>query len=367
MNRQMQWVLAIGVVLGWIGTAEAATDSEQRCRDLGSNCVCSEPLNTTTLTVESTNWMDPGDSTVSPCDFLGDSSGKFIESLLSLTGTNSATILDALPAAHTVSYVVRGPSGHSGSWFAGTKVPGGTPTARRSVRFYVYFSNPYQQSSDGSCPNNGKLAQLGGTGGIVTNSAGGAWAMYSWGASPGEYWEADPVVNASSAQPDCCSNGPGVESGAQTALSLNALQGHWVRVEYAVHNAAGTPGFTFKLWMKDVTADGPEYTVIDTTVACDTATCGSGTGWVAPDYTENFKPAGGTALDDLWWDFFRNGTCTGYMAASHFMVAAWSSDTGQRIGAAEEIEGAGGGGSSSPRFSPMNLRRAENDLAMVRE
>ena len=45
----------IGLGIFWIANAEAA--NEQRCNDLGANCICSEPLNTTTYTQDTAWWL----------------------------------------------------------------------------------------------------------------------------------------------------------------------------------------------------------------------------------------------------------------------------------------------------------------------
>jgi|CXWL01.1.fsa_nt_gi hypothetical protein len=323
---------------------------EQRCTDLGSACLCSEPLNTATYTAvpgAPFAW-NPADtlSTEKECNLEGLGKGALFEGSASGTtdkfGTNAQAILGTLPAGHTNTHVLRGPDGHTGQWFLGHQFASGDPTVRSSLRFYVYFSNPYQQAADSTCLNSGKLTQMGPRGAITTNATGNGWGIYSWNASgtPADAWKATPVVNASSAQPDCCAIGPGDVSPTgpnRTLFNLNALQGKWVRVETVMHNRAGTPGWSIEMYMKNITDDGLEYQILNTAVACSTADCGAGTGWVAPDYTVNFKPSG--PINDMWLDLFRNGTCTGYLAVSHIMVAAWATDLGQRIGAAAEIEG----------------------------
>ena len=357
--RQLTQIIAL-VVLGifWGASVEAGA-AEQRCNQLGANCACSEPLNTPTYTLAAgANWgWNPADSTTKECAIEGLAGAVYSIATLGINtkfGTNDSTILGALPAGHTNTYVLRGEDGYTGQWFLGHQFSGSVSHVRRAMRFYHYYSNPYQQASTASCGNNGKLTQLGPSGGVTTNSAGGAWAIYSWNASsqPQDAWVANPVVKASSAQPDCCSAGPGSDAGAQSALSLSKLQGHWVRTEMIVKNSSGTPGFVFQMYMKDVTANGPEYKVIDTSIACSAGVCGAGTGWVAPDYTANFDPP--KALNDFWMDLFRNGTCTGFQAVSHILAAAWDTDAGQRIGAAVEIEGGGGGDTTAPA-APTNL------------
>lgn len=333
-------------------SAWAATDEEQWCRDNPTICLCSEPLNTTGYTVEVSNWgWDPDDSTRKPCSYEG--LGVFIDSQVGFSGSNNSTILNALPAGHSVSYVLKGPAGHTGQWFLGHNATGSDPTAHVAWRMYVYFSSDYQWHN-GSCTNSGKLTQVG-TVGMITTNGNGSYGLYSFGANG----------NFTPSNPDCCSKGPGYEAGSDSAINQDTLTGKWWRVEAHLikRNAtSGSPGLQFRMYMKDVSNNGTEYKVIDTSVACSTANCGPGTGWVSPDYTTNFAPP--STLTGMWFDYFRNGTCSGYAAASHYVAAAWSSDSGQRIGAASEIEGGGGGSSngSNPTggkgMSPrINLRR----------
>jgi hypothetical protein len=54
---------------------------------------------------------------------------------------------------------------------------------------------------------------------------------------------------------------------------------------------------------------------------------------------------------------------------SHYMMAGWTSDAGQRIGAAVEIEGGGGGGTppplDSPPAAPTNVKISLSDPQML--
>lgn len=56
------------------------------------------------------------------------------------------------------------------------------------------------------------------------------------------------------------------------------------------------------------------------------------------------------------------GLLPGYTAHSHFLVAHWNTDTGQRIGAASEVEGGGG----PPPPPPPTQPKAPTNLGLTR-
>src|SRR5262245_21574407 len=68
-------VVAFAILLPvWAGNVAAA---EQRCNDLGTSCVCSEPLNTTTFAGGPDFW-NPADSTTKQCSVEAASPGGAI-------------------------------------------------------------------------------------------------------------------------------------------------------------------------------------------------------------------------------------------------------------------------------------------------
>lgn len=346
-QRTITFALAGVVSILCVTTVQA---EEQRCKDLGANCICSEPLNTNSYSlVTGTVWAwNPADSIVKECAIEGVQGGAYelgTQGTNTKSPTNSATVLSAFPSGHSVSYVLRGGDGHADLWFLGTKLTSSHPTARVAMRAYHYFSGNYGWNG-GTCSNSGKLTQLGPIG-MITSNSNGNYGLYSFGGN-GTF---------SPSNPDCCSRGPGYDPGSVSAISTSNMRGKWFRTEIIVKNRSGSPGLVFQMYMKDVTNNGPEYKVIDTSIACSTADCGPGSGWISPSYTSNLAPPGGRPISDLWWDFFRNGSCSGFAAISHILVAGWSTDAGQRIGSAVEIEGGGGGGAlSPPPTPPANLR-----------
>ena len=122
--RQLTQIIAL-VVLGifWGASVEAGA-AEQRCNQLGANCACSEPLNTPTYTLAAgANWgWNPADSTTKECAIEGLAGAVYSIATLGINtkfGTNDSTILGALPAGHTNTYVLRGEDGYTGQWFLG--------------------------------------------------------------------------------------------------------------------------------------------------------------------------------------------------------------------------------------------------------
>ncbi len=124
--------------------------------------------------------------------------------------------------------------------------------------------------------------------------------------------------------------------------SPSAIKGKWLRYEIVVHNAAPTgPGTTFEVFLKNVTDNQPEIRIIDSSVAEGQWTTALAT-MLHPTATISTMTING----------YRAGSCTGFAAYSHYLAAAWSTDSGQRIGAAHELEGM----DSVPPAPPTNVR-----------
>ncbi len=131
---------------------------------------------------------------------------------------------------------------------------------------------------------------------------------------------------------DCCFAGPPSRNATQPS---SFYKGKWIRVEGVVTNRAGGPspnGFTFKLYVQNVTDGTPEIKIVDTTIV--DASVGPNNGWLGAD---DLTPP--SLVMDFFVNNYREGQCSGYRAVSHYMVAGWNTDEGQRIGPAEEIEG----------------------------
>jgi len=340
LARQMLKFSLAGVVA--ILCVTNAQAEEQRCKDLGANCICSEPLNTPTyVNVSSGQWFNPADSTVKECSSSGAFPGAALESGSGWVyqTTSSGEAINNLPPGHTNSFVLRTNDGRGGQAIGG-KYPSGTPTARRVVRFYKYYSSNYSFVNEVSgCLNSNKIAQAGFngalTGGPMFTETAGTWSFYDIEQSL--YWN----MNANG----CCENGPG-----GTGPSLASIKGKWIRYEFVIHNAAVSgPATTWEVFLKNVTDNTPEMKIIDSSVPTAMT---DGINWTTALAT-SLHPT--REWNELSIDLFRNGTCTGFAGVSYYMTAAWSTDAGQRIGAAAEIEGSGGTGNIPPP-APANLR-----------
>lgn len=326
-SRHMKWI-PLFVVLLLPVTANAA-GSEARCDELGSNCICSEPLNTTTFSNSGTGaafWWNPGDTTTKQCGLFGSTNGFIEENTFTHSGVSTGEAINALPSGHTNTYVMQ--SGSATIGFIGHYLPA-TPTERVAMRGYVYYSTDFDFTNENSCTNSGKTFQLGSPGPIMSHT--GTPHLYSW--TSGDDWTSDTA-----GQPfDCCVKGPGHDAAVENEF-FDGFRGNWFRYELIVRNTTTTGQTIIQVYRKDVTNDGPEYKIIDTSIATTQLV---GDNWTSTIASSLSPPA---QVRDLWFDLFRHGNCNGTNALSHIMVAAWSSDAGQRIGAATEIEG----GSSSP-------------------
>lgn len=304
--------------------------NEIRCGELGANCICSEPMNTNSWVDAGSaqNW-NPADTTSSDKQ-CGDHNGVANAPLATNSGFQATAVssgedITALPSGHTLTYVLRVDT-VQGSAF-GHKCAGGTPTALRAIRFYKYFSAAYNsQSNTSSSCNANKLAEFGPSfaQGPLFTFEGGKWSLY----------DVDPAFGWNQTADCCVGPGPG---NYQDGPVLSGLLGNWWRIEIVMHNAAVSgPGTTFDMYIKNVTTNGPELHVLDTSQTMS----GSGNEWTTSLATALHPTAD---IDALLIQMFRhtNGAtpCAGFASYSHYLYAAWDTDAGQRIGAATEIEG----------------------------
>lgn len=336
--QMCKWSFLFSFVL-FIGL-NSSHSAEQRCLDLGANCVCSEPLQATSYStyVPVPNvWWNPNDSTIKECDgeLTGTATGYAVVRLGSfdLVPSQDATMLAALPPGHSVARVLAGPEGHVGPWFTGHNFTNSSSVAKRvAVRFYIYYSPNMAFDDDPSSCNANKLFQFSGH---PTNNAG---FLLDNGYGPTSLYNFLALEGGTGAQ-DCCGFGQlqnGVPSTVLDKMSLSGsytyYRGKWLRYEVIMTNRdsylTGEP-VTVKVYVKNISDNTPEYLIVD---SCDTdggllAPCGH-----IPIFSMN------TFLINS----FRQDTCPGWLALSHLLVAGWDTDQGQRIGAALEVEGDSG-------------------------
>lgn len=308
-------LLALGLSLG----APRAEAQEQRCLDLGANCVCSEPLNTNAMGFDGTLYFNPGDSNSKQC--AGERNTG--ESMLGYNGSSfTAVAPTGLPAG--INYVWETRRARSAQ---GSKVT--DPAVRRVChRAYVKYSSDYQwkdQGSGGTCDAN-KAAEVHYSGGPPGGSA------LHWDfAEGGDAWRLTIINFGGQAPYNTAHSGP---------ISLDDCKGEWCRLEICESGEIKAG--------KNLSAEA--YVTVVTG-----AKAGQQEVWAKRSIGD--KAVGTTDYDTPWiLNLYRQGQCAGVKQITHSMQAAWTSDSGQLIGAAQEVEGAGGGtsggGGTSPPPSP---------------
>jgi hypothetical protein len=283
-----------------------SSGAERRCDEMEEHCVCSEPLNGTLRRIGS-SWYNPNDSESKECTVDNLSDQAFRGAALSrnvddLRPTNESSILGALPAGHRIRTVIRAPEGYSGSWFLGHYFGDDHKFLKRlAVRWYRYYSPNYEMSpaDNPACDQRGKITEAH----VNYTSVGNGFAAYNF-----LKWTPNGQ--------DCCGH-------AQTPYpTISQLKGKWWRFEYVMINRNG-PGHNSLLYVKNVTDDGRERLVYDFSRLSL--------------WSPQFTPPSPVRI--LRASQYAQGTCAGFAAVSHFMVAGWDADAGQRIGPAYEIEG----------------------------
>jgi len=336
----------IGLGIFWIANAEAA--NEQRCNELAANCICSEPLNTTTYTEDTLAAFNPADTTSldKQCLRFGGFPGTVLEDgegfryVVESAGEMFAALPKAKPGLKLLrTKVTAEGNGGGGGQFMGHNFNSSAPTGRIAFRFYRYWSPTYQWTGQTqTCQNSSKIVQFATenlpSSGPILDGPSGIHQMYAW-------------TSAGYTLPsgfDCCWNGPG-PAGVQGSYLASVFNGKWWRFEVIVRNPLSTGSVTIiEIYRKNVTDNTAEEKIIDTSMVTSQPV---GSQW-SSTIAATFKPK--SRINDIFIDSFRRDTCSGYVGYTHLLSAAWSTDAGQRIGAAAEIE------ASTPSNIPNNLR-----------
>src|SRR5882762_8589504 len=123
-----------------------AASPEQRCTDLGANCICSEPFQMTAWSSPQSGYWIPNDfPATKPCTQLPGTTGAVVSTdpgVAPQVGTD-ATALAALPLGNTIARFAKmnDASQPHGGTDAMHMMPGGiTPGKRIAVRWYLYYS-----------------------------------------------------------------------------------------------------------------------------------------------------------------------------------------------------------------------------------
>lgn len=317
----------------WAGDNDGS-NGENHCDDLGSICICSEPLDTTSFTTVFTDYDNPGDTTSKQCthEDIPSNIGFAVYKTSQLT-TPAAS---SLPAGNTVGHVWRlTPAGAStvGTGVGYITIPSGTK--RFCVRHYVKFSPDYADNNCGlgkftdskwaaASPN---FQLLTGTNGLPSNGEAFSCADSSEGINCAMTHDLAPadIIGEWTRVEMCLEHTAGFGSGSSgdvyvegywTAIT-GAKAGHSTTVDYSVLKSSITLGFpdTFRMIARAFRGD-------------DNLTC--------------CEPGHEDATDCL--THRTHPSVTAYREYSHAMLAAWTfQQRGLFIGAASEIEGGGGG------------------------
>lgn len=331
MFTKLVFACLLAILLGF------ATDSyavEQRCNELGANCVCSEPLNTNSYSYSSPA-LNPADSTTKQCNMEGFAGAAVTRNANDLFGSNDSAVRALLPAGNQVNYFLRGPDGHTGVYWLGANL--GSPFVKRAaIRLYVFYSSNFEFAYMNACQNhkgfetNHMITTMAGTDG--TGAGGGSWSAYGWT----QGWNHSV---------DCCYAGPSTSSNFGPTPLASTHRGKWYRYELVVTNRSGGSsgnGFRAEVYVKNVTDGTAEQKVLDTS-GTNYSGVNSWGGW-----TDLTPPS---RQDQLAFAAYRQNVCAGYYGFSHMMVAGWDTDSGQRIGAATEIEQS----AVTPPLAPTSL------------
>jgi len=135
--------------------------------------------------------------------------------------------------------------------------------------------------------------------------------------------------------------------------------GKWYRYEVVLRRmTTGSTSVILEAYRKNVTDNKAEFKIIGTSIARTGCNCSG------PSFddlgnggsTTTLKTPNQTQLTRVAPNLFRNDDgahkCGSWRAYSHMLVAAWSTDAGQRIGPATEIESSGGATVNTPRATP---------------
>jgi len=339
--------MLLGILLAVVSTNLFA--EEQRCTELGAACYCSEPLNTDTLVPNGTHTYNPADSTTKECDAYGGAGGNAmdIKDISMVTTGNSAGVLNELPPGHSVKHYVRGIEGQTNTWFLGAgNVPASVPMKQISMRWYVYHSNTlygdpndHEWKNQGGCTNSKFTQNQWNPSGMIIGARATKLHIFNIGGwthnNGGNPFNCEVNLDPNKCVVDCCTHGPPTYDGA--SWSDDGRLRKWFRYELVFDNRAGgasPDGLVVRLYEKNITDNLAEKTIIDTSIK--DSNVGPYNRWLgATDLTPN------SPIDYFYVNSYRQDSCKGYRAISHYMVAAWNT-TGQRIGSAAEVEGVSG-------------------------
>lgn len=319
--------IAISATVLLLAAPSALADSakEQRCTDLGSNCVCSD-----TLDVNAGSISAPHDWTNSPeasdCDAWDWSGGNIVSRSAASVGVPSGSSVTWVQDLINTGY-------HD---FSGDSSPQGP--ARECLRWYVKHS----PGIDRACAtNNHKMITIQGT------DPGGSHNAFeleerdnaSCGSSaPFNQFYAFSAIGETDVSTDCgpyqskCNDSPPVST---HSYGPGDCINNWCRIEIclATRGEGGNLG---------VAGAGP-YWVESYILPLDGSSTESFRRTYMGDRSWDHCVGGGACSPDYFSVNMLIDTGSDSYWISHLMQARWGSDAGQRIGASTEFEGSGTG------------------------
>ncbi len=310
--------------------------AEQRCNQLSSNCVCSEPFQMTGFTSVNGSWLNPTDSTSLECAAEVPTAPITRSNANDMLGTTDATALNRLPLGHKVSRFLATRPGVTGTLFIGgtlnSRNLGSKYNARMSMRAYVYHSPDYNfRDETPGCHSKFLQGQV------------GAWHLENAFGELTMYQFTNSNWGPSSAFPrDCCYGIPTTQSPAPKSPDHAEWKGHWFFIENVVTKRAG-PGVRHQLYMRDITRGVTQWNGGKEALLVDWYGTASGPNSWTTSFNQSITSSPAQVPMDL--NFYREtpsgGGCNGWRGVSHLMISGWDTDSGQRIGPAVEVEGDG--------------------------
>jgi hypothetical protein len=302
-----------------------ASAQEARCSEIeaaGGTCICSEPLQATSYPEDVANdFKNPNDSSTKQCSQDGVTGGAITRTADDVVASTDATALAALPSGNSVARFVRAASDHQGTFMVGSNASVSGSISRLAARWYIYHTPTFNFKLEGTCENS-KIAEL--SNGALIDYTTPNFHTYN-------YLTWSPSV-------DCCTSGPGPDNN----VDPDTMRGKWWRFEVVMTNRSG-PGFELEMYGKNITDDSAEIQMIKLT---DNGSVSNET-----------PPSIMSVILSNNHRFSSSGSCLGWIGLSHYMMAGWTSNAGQRIGAASEIEGGGGGGGGGSPCASGNCIR----------
>lgn len=349
--------LLIGLcVLVVAGTAWA---QEAWCTANSANCVCSDTLQSTSYTrgtFGSNYAIVLGDQVGSkPCHFDDPASENssvqwsgapagFNTFAQMLQISTDSTVLNLLPnrsptsVARFLRFAADNDNGTTRLGYAPIDLAG-LSSKRIAMRWYSYHTSNYQWQGDGTCTN-GKIAHnsagfqqpalmtltihQGGSGATsLYTFIDGIW-LWAWSGHSGF---------------EGFTSGTGPRSGA--GQGAHNYRGKWYRHEVVVVNprSTDTGGYNFTYFVKNITDNTAEVEDVRFSAGCTSCMASGG-----PNFTWDSSIHPTNNMTSLHTEFYRADGCNGWQGWVYAAVASWTTDAGQRIGAASEVEG----GSAAP-------------------